>query len=118
MYLCVSNYTGRETGAAALRIGTVLAGYTTIRCTMQRFTKSELLPRMVAGGLAVAAATALDPARIKFLEDHYKTVFRQLSPNKKIAVPLHLVLVSSAASGAFVFGGIDYAVYKLFGLTW
>ncbi len=75
-----------------------------------------------------AAVTVGDPGRMAFLRQYFATVLGSAASKSAVLgaagraaappVPTHLILVSTAMSGAIVFGGIDMMLHRALGLRW
>ena len=101
-------------GLAALRLSALLGGYTFLRGSIRSVVGSDALACIGAGGTAVAAATLADPARRAKLSQYFSKVLSQ----GRRAPPLHLLVVSSFASGAITVGGADLALRHGLGVVW
>ena len=109
----------RQGGLAALRLSGLFAGYSAARGLLRRATGSDALACMGAGGGVVASATLLQPSRQAFLQHYFGSVLGRLGQGAAAApVPLHLLLVTSFASGAIVLGGLDLALLHALHLRW
>jgi hypothetical protein len=98
----------------------VVGSYTAVRCALLGLTCSDAISCGVAGGLAVAVPTALDPARVAFLQSYYAAVLGSAVKGAAApkAVPAHFVIATSAFSGALLIGGTDMLAHRLLGVRW
>jgi len=101
-------------GHAAMRLSVLLGGYTFLRGTIKSMVGTDALACLGAGGTVVAVATMGDSARRANLSQYFSKILSQ--GNR--APPLHLVVVSSFASGALTLGGVDLALRHGLGVTW
>ena len=113
-----------EAGKAGSRLAAVVAGYTAIRCFLQNIQKSDAFACAGAGACAVAVPTLADERRVKFMKEIFSNAlssgggkgFSRGAPPPP--VPLHLVAVSAAFSGALILGGTDVILWRTLGLRW
>ena len=108
----------RQGALAALRLGALGAGYAAVRGGLRRALGSDALACMGAGGAVVCGATLAPPSRLAFLQGYYASVLARGGAAPGAPVPLHLLLVTSFASGAIVLGGLDLALMHGLRLRW
>lgn len=104
----------RQGALAALRLSGLFAGYAAARGALRRALGSDALACMGAGGAVVCGATLAQPSRLAFLQNYYGSVLGRGGP----PLPLHLLLVTSFASGAIVVGGLDLALMHSLHVRW
>ena len=103
----------REGLHSAIRLSSMLAGYSACRSLLREFTGSDALACMGAGSTTVCAATFGSAARVAAQRAHLAKVLRATAP-----IPTHLVFLSCASSGAIVVGGADLCVSRVTGTRW
>lgn len=111
-----SKHIAAEATKAAVRVGAVVGLYTTVRCSLLHWTRSDAISCGAAGAIAVALPTATSPERMAFLQQYYASAMS--AALKGAPVPRHLILASAGFSGAIIIGGTDMLLSRLFGLRW
>jgi hypothetical protein len=112
-------HVARQGALAAARLAALGAGYAAVRGGLRRALGSDALACMGAGGAVVCGATLAQPSRLAFLQGYYASVLARGGGGVPAApVPLHLLLVTSFASGAIVLGGLDLALLHSLRMRW
>ena len=114
-----------EGGKAASRLGLVVGGYTAIRCLLQNIQQSDALACAGAGACAVAIPTLADERRVKLMKEIFSNALSSAGGKGGISksgqippVPLHIIAVSAAFSGALVLGGTDMFLWRTLNIRW
>ena len=117
-----------EAGRAGARLSAVVAGYTAVRCLLQNIQRSDALACAGAGACAVAVPTLADERRVKFMKEIFSNALSSASGGGGVKgfsrsgppppVPLHLIAVSAAFSGAIILGGTDVLLWRVLGVRW